>query len=147
MERIKCVLVVDDDHSANFITKTVINKIKCSEEILVAMNGREALEIIAERCMEGSGKPCPQLILLDVKMPVMDGFEFLRNFEQMPLSPDQRPVVIMLSTSTNPKDLQLAQEFKIGEFLNKPLKVAQMERLLDKYFKLDENTATLQEHS
>ncbi|WP_345163594.1 response regulator [Nibribacter koreensis] len=146
MERIKCVLLVDDDHSANFITKTVISKLNCSEEIVIALNGREALEILAERCQGDSGKPCPQLILLDVKMPVMDGFEFLKNFELLPLAPERRPVVIMLSTSTNPKDLQLAQTFKIGEFITKPLKADQMERLLDKYFKLDEES-TLQECS
>ena len=141
MERIKCVLVVDDDHAANFITKTVIDKTNCSEEILVALNGREALDIVEKRCQKESAQPCPQLILLDVKMPVMDGFEFLRNFEKIPMEGGQRPLVIMLSTSTNPKDLQLAQQFKIGEFINKPLKVDQMERLLNKYFKTDENSA------
>ncbi|QHL86863.1 response regulator [Nibribacter ruber] len=144
MERIKCVLVVDDDHSANFITKKIISRVDCTEEVLVALNGAEALSILQERCVAGSTKPCPQLILLDVKMPVMDGFEFLRNYEMLALEESQKPVIIMLSTSTNPKDLQQAQEFHIGEFLNKPLRVSQLEQLLEKYFNLDP-TSTLQE--
>ncbi|WP_066839785.1 response regulator [Rufibacter ruber] len=141
MERLNCVLLVDDDNSANFISKNVIDKLDCADQVLVAHNGREALHMIAERCVTQPADDCPQLIFLDVKMPVMDGFEFLREFEGMNLQANSRPIIIMLTTSTNPVDVQLAQQFKIAEFLNKPLKREKLAQLLDKYFKFDASSS------
>lgn len=141
MERIKCVLLVDDDSSANFISKNVISKLDCAEEVLVAQNGKEALHIIEDRCLRQVSDDCPQLIFLDVKMPVMDGFEFMKEFESLDMKTRKKPVVIMLTTSTNPIDVQMAQQFQIAEFLNKPLRKDTLSHLLDKYFRLDTSSS------
>lgn len=77
MPKLSCVLLVDDDPTTNFLNKLLLQRMEVAEQLLVAENGREALRTLTQTCLLAEAPVCPALILLDVNMPIMNGFAFL----------------------------------------------------------------------
>lgn len=119
MSRINSILLVDDDQINNFINKRIIKKLAIADEVNIALNGEEALSHIQDYCLKTGH--CPELIFLDINMPVMNGFEFLNEFKNLPLENKNEVKIIVLTTSTNPGDLQKLKDYSIKGFVNKPL--------------------------
>ena len=132
MEKVKCTLLVDDDEATNFLNELLIEELHMTNQLLIARNGKEALQVIQQRCIDNGG--CPELILLDINMPVMDGFEFLKAFEALEFNNKKSVVVVMLTTSQAPKDVERVKEFAIADFLNKPLTEEALKEVMDKHF-------------
>ncbi|WP_232341324.1 response regulator [Hymenobacter ginkgonis] len=99
-----------------------------------ALNGQEALDVLATSCTTPDAPTCPALILLDVNMPVMNGFEFLTAYRQLPLAQQQAIVIVMLTTSLHARDVERAQELPVAGFLNKPLTADKIAKILTDYF-------------
>jgi CheY-like chemotaxis protein len=133
MRKIKTVLLIDDDSINNFINARLIKKCKISDDVNVMSNGKEAILYLNECLIKKL--PCPELILLDINMPVMDGFEFLNAFNDLDFFNKAEVVIIMLTTSSNPKDLERLSEANISGFLNKPLTESMVNGLMEKNFK------------
>ncbi len=109
------VLLVDDDEGVNFLNRFLLESSGRDFVIQTAINGSEALKII-----EQAGA-CPDIILLDVNMPVMDGFEFLQALSERPVYYDQANVY-MLTSSLRETDRQAATKFScVKRYLEKPL--------------------------
>jgi CheY-like chemotaxis protein len=119
MTKINSILLVDDDQINNFINKRIIGKLNVAKRINIALNGEEALNYIQNYCDETGN--CPELIFLDINMPVMNGFEFLNEFKNLHLKNKNNVKIIVLTTSTNPGDMQKLKDYSIKGFLNKPL--------------------------
>jgi CheY-like chemotaxis protein len=129
MQKLPCILLVDDDHTSNFLNHRLLEKLEVADLLLEAHNGLEALALLRCYCQES--KPDAQvLVFLDMKMPIMDGFEFLEAYQQLPADQQRSIQVVMLSTSLNPKDVQRAQQYPIRAFLSKPLTHAKIRHLL-----------------
>jgi CheY-like chemotaxis protein len=126
MNKINCILLVDDDETTNFVNQLMLEDLEVTDRILVAYNGREALTLIQQEC-------CPMLILLDINMPVMNGFEFMEAYERLESVYKQSVVVVMLTTSLNPKDVNRLQEMPIQGFFNKPLTEEMVWTMLRQY--------------
>lgn len=125
------VLLVDDDPVANFLNESLLQELQVAQHITVAHNGEEALGYIKEnwrRDKASSAKPCYKLILLDINMPVMNGFEFLNHYQQM--AQDDEVCVAMLSSSDNQRDLETARAYNIKAYLQKPLDEEKIKHLL-----------------
>lgn len=131
MNKTMCTLLVDDDQTTNFVNRRLLEGMAVSEKVLVAHNGQEALQLIRKQCESGC---CPQLILLDINMPVMNGFEFLDAYAQLELSQKQSVVIIMLTTSLHPRDVERIREAPIQGFLSKPLTKEKVHKLLRQHF-------------
>jgi CheY-like chemotaxis protein len=123
--KLNCILLVDDDIATNFINKKIIQKADIIEHIQVALNGKEALEYL---CNKGKFEsienkyPQPQLILLDINMPVMDGWEFIETYRDSDIPNKENIVIVMLSSSFNPADKAKAESIpEISEFRQKPM--------------------------
>lgn len=133
MNKFDQILLVDDDYISNLLTRLLIEDLHLARQILVATHGEEALALIREHCLPANSNDtsgCPVLILLDINMPVMDGFEFLEAFSQLKA---QLPVdvhVIMLTSSLNTKDLARASQYKIAGYLEKPLTEEKLQSVL-----------------
>lgn len=131
---LKKVLLVDDDEVANFLNKILIDEMAFAKEIHVARNGQEALDFINRTC-NGSGEDadsCIDLIFLDINMPVMNGFDFLDQIHTLSCKCGQK--VIMLTTSSNQKDMKLAEAYNLLGYINKPLSREKINEILESAF-------------
>ena len=132
MSKLDYVLLVDDDEVTNFVHESLLEGMDVAKELLVAKNGQEAIDLIREHCLGHDG--CPSLIFLDINMPVMNGFEFLDAYHQLENDLNKSIIIVMLTSSLNPNDIERAKETGVNEFLNKPLTEENLKTVLDKHF-------------
>lgn len=127
--KLNCILLIDDDEPTNFIHRRRLEMSEVAHRVEVAWNGREALEFL-----RGDHEP-PDLILLDVNMPVMDGWEFLEEYGKLESSQKGRIVIVMLTTSFNPDDRSRAESNPdVSGFQHKPLTGNMIDEILGSYF-------------
>lgn len=120
MKKLQSVLLIDDDFASNYLTRTIIQDMDITEKIHTTTNGEEALHFMKKNCLD-TDTSCPDLILLDVNMPVMDGFEFLEEFHKMTSLKHDNTTIVMLTTSSNQRDTEKARRYKVACYLEKPL--------------------------
>lgn len=131
MEQILCI---DDDPITLMLSRKVIEKSSFSDEIITAQNGEEAL-LYFNTLKYNKAKIVkkPQLIFLDLNMPVMGGWEFLDYFTSPAYDEFNSVNVIVLSSTINPEDLLKAKKYPIiKDFLSKPITKAMLEYLKNK---------------
>ena len=110
--KITSILVVDDDDNDQFICEYTIRKFDPSIRVLKAFDGTEALDILHQET--------PDAIILDINMPVMNGFEFLDRYAQE--FEVHAPVVAMLTSSHLGKDRERAMQYSfVKSYFEKPL--------------------------
>lgn len=135
MPKISCILLVDDDPTTNYLNRKLLTKLDVTDQVLVALNGQEALQMLAVACAESNASPtCPTLIFLDINMPLMNGFAFLEAYQQLPLTKRQAIVIVMLTTSVHLQDMQRLETLPVAGFLNKPLNPAKVHEILEAHF-------------
>ena len=106
------VLLVDDDATANYLSKELLESMHAAKEIETAENCIRALRLIAQSS--------PDIIFLDIRMPAIDGFEFLERLKSLAL--EKKVKVVMLTSSLRPEDKLKAFSYKaVIEYLEKPL--------------------------
>lgn len=121
MEKLKYILLVDDDEIANHLHSLLISDLNIAEHIEVATDGEEALEIIDARLQEEHSDDFSMLALVDINMPGMDAFEFLNEYENMSTDFSPNIHIVLLSSSSNPKDKEKAEKYNISGYMIKPL--------------------------
>lgn len=132
MKKLNCILLVDDDEGTNFLHKMVLQDADVAENILTALNGEQALEIINN---VGNKYPQPELIFLDINMPKMNGWEFLQEYQKLDVSKKNELIIVMLTVSLNPDDEKKASIIpEISGFRNKPLTLEMIERILKEHY-------------
>lgn len=115
----KNVLLVDDDDIFNFLSEKLIRSLGLANEVHSVLNGSEALTLFNGYF---SGEiAIPDVILLDLNMPVMDGFEFIRAFQQLNFPNKEKITIVVLTSSANPADMKRARSMGINNYLVKPL--------------------------
>lgn len=116
----KSVLLIDDDSVCNFLSIKTLERMGIVNDIHIALNGKQALDLFKDY-YQGSRK-LPDIILLDLNMPVMDGFGFLEGFKNLNL-PDQDQVkIVIVSSSQSPKDMLRARVLGVTRYISKPIK-------------------------
>lgn len=127
------VLFVDDDPITLMLCKKVIEKASFSAEIITVHNGEEALKFFDELKYNKKSAKKPQLIFLDLNMPVMGGWEFLDNFSSVDYQEFNSISIIVLSSTINPEDLAKAKKYPaVIDFLSKPISKSMLEYLKEK---------------
>jgi CheY-like chemotaxis protein len=132
---IKKLLCIDDDNTTLMLIKMVTEKASFAKEVITASNGREGLEYY-QNLLEGPAdkrEDYPQLIFLDLNMPVMNGWEFLDEFVKniLPEVPDTK--VVILSSSANPVDKEKAKQYPIIiGYISKPITADLLKMLVKK---------------
>lgn len=145
MRKLSGVLLIDDDETTNFLNHRLLKRMDVTDNIRTFVNGKQAFDYlynVSNNNYEGGSSDYfqPELILLDINMPVMDGFEMLDLYER--LDPEFRKGIIMavLTTSTHPQDTESSKKYS-AEYLTKPLTADKVKMLLDKHFEKEKREA------
>ena len=124
------ILIIDNDEINSFIATKLIQRISPGTVVSSCVNGREALEFL-KAAIRDAKDTFPEFIFLDLAMPVMDGWEFLDEFQKCCLNSAVR--IIVLSSSLFRHDIDRAQNHAVSaQFISKPLT---MEHLQNLFFK------------
>ena len=127
MEQAKRILLVDDDVVAILTSQRILRQLKVEVDLLTARHGREALDIVRKKCQR---EQCPDLILLDINMPVMNGFEFLEELQQSADLDSASLRIVLLSSSTHYLDVARAKQYPVIDFVEKPLTAEKLSKFL-----------------
>jgi CheY-like chemotaxis protein len=133
MSLLPCALLIDDDDTTNYLNRRLIQRMGITDTVLVAPNGEEAMRLLYTNQEQHLPNDCPALILLDLKMPVMDGFTFLEAFAHRTHG-RIGTVIIMLTTSLHVDDVQRMQTLPIAGYLTKPLTEDKIKGVLETHF-------------
>lgn len=118
--RTKSILIVDDERINHMLCEKVLASFAWIDQVLNSYNGREALELVRDCCIRAA--PLPDIILLDLHMPLMNGVEFLHEFKQLECSPSiDRTVIAVLSSSVNPQEINQVKAMGVKHVIGKPL--------------------------
>ena len=135
MKKIGLVLLVDDNADDNFFHTKAIQKSGVAQSVAECHNGIEALNFLLRKEESNDNYPRPDLIFLDINMPKMNGWEFLEEYEKLAENVKGGPVIVMLTTSINPRDEEKVKKYNVMKgFLKKPLRVHDIEKIMDEYF-------------
>ena len=120
MNRIKTCCIIDDDPIFIYGTKRMMKETDFCESIVVYNNGKDALIGLRES-YEITHK-LPQVIFLDLNMPIMNGWEFLDEFIRMPSDSLDTTVIYVISSSVDPRDIEKVKEYElISSYILKPI--------------------------
>lgn len=129
MSTIKNILIVDDDMVNHFIGEQLVKSFSPTSVIYKALNGKEAIHIL-KACCSGLREKL-DIILLDLHMPVMNGFEFLKAFQELECHYKQHISIAFVSSSCDPDDAGKALSMGVRYFFHKPLTRENLELMLD----------------
>ena len=128
MAAYRSVMLADDNEIDNIINEKIIEANSFAEQILVFQTGQDALEYLREN--QGDVESLPEIVFLDINMPIMDGFQFLSDFEEFSDDVRDKCKIIMLSSSISPKDIDRAASSRyVKKYLNKPLNARYLEAI------------------
>lgn len=113
------VLLVDDDHICNFLMAKALEKLGVAKEILTVLNGKQAIDLI--RDYTTNLQNLPEVIFLDINMPIMDGFAFLEAYNDLDTRNKKDIKIIVVSSSDSPSDKLKAESLGAKDFLSKPI--------------------------
>jgi CheY-like chemotaxis protein len=131
MGKINSMLLIDDDKITNFINTYLLKNLQISDELIVLSNGSEGLEFLKELSL--TKKMCPEVILLDINMPITDGFEFVKGFKELSLINKNNIQIIVLTTSSSPRDIERMKLLGVKDFINKPLTSDKLKKAIAKH--------------
>jgi len=135
IDKLANVLVIDDDEISNFIYTRVISASGIVENIKSCMSGQEALNYLKE-LSETNPEQFPAMIFLDINMPVMNGWDFLDQYNQIiPEHIQSNSILCILSSSVYKDDIDKANTYtQVKEYVPKPLTTDYLKTLFKKHF-------------
>lgn len=133
MKKLNTILLLDDNEHDNFFHELIIEDLGCTNQILSLQKANEALDYLLSR--NGTSLPYPDLAFIDINMPKMDGFDFLKKYKTLHGGRNTKTVFVILTTSINPEDKKKANSFEeVVMFEIKPLDEEMLTRILNKCF-------------
>jgi CheY-like chemotaxis protein len=137
MKKLNCILLIDDNAPDNAFHSIVIKNANAAEHVKIATDGEKALEYLEKAKEDPNQYPLPDLIFLDINMPKINGFEFLKEVKERKYFGSRKVVVIMLTGSLNPRDEKIAKEklaSQIQDYKTKPLTAEMLQEIIEKFF-------------
>ncbi|GAA4273580.1 response regulator [Aquimarina gracilis] len=130
-QNIESVCIIDDDNIYINLVSKIIELRRLSETVLVFNNGKEAMDFF-QKSIENKEKPeVPQVIFLDINMPVMDGWQFLSEFSRIKNKITEDIDLYVVSSSIDTRDIERAKSIDVvSDYIPKPIKIDDFERIL-----------------
>lgn len=124
--------ILDDDKIYQFTLTRVINDTKQAERIITFSDGEKAIQYLTDN--KATNENIPDVIFLDVKMPVMDGWQFIEEYASIKTEIKKKVVIFMWSSSVNPIDIERASKInEISKYIIKPMKLEEIKRFFDDF--------------
>ena len=133
-QTVELACIIDDDKIYVNLVKKIIEIKKLSENLLIYKNGKEALDYFKEIMENATDEDkLPDIIFLDLNMPVMDGWEFLNEFIKIKNKLHKKITLYVVSSSIDPRDLERAKSFNlVTDYLIKPIELKKFEKIFEK---------------
>jgi len=132
-QKIELACIIDDDKIYVNLVRKIIEIKKLSENLLIFKNGLEALDYFKVILSNLTEDKLPEIIFLDLNMPVMDGWEFLGEFVKIKNNFDKKISLYVVSSSIDPRDLERAKSFNlVTDYLIKPIELKKFEKIFNK---------------
>ncbi len=130
-QNIETVCIIDDDNIYINLVSKIIELRRLSKSVLVFNNGKEALEFFVNFVEDNKEEEVPQVIFLDINMPIMDGWEFLKEFSKIRNKISENIDLYVVSSSIDSRDIERAKSIDVvSDYLAKPIKLNDFERIL-----------------
>tara|TARA_B100000795_G_scaffold75207_2_gene53455 strand:- start:25773 stop:26171 length:399 start_codon:yes stop_codon:yes gene_type:complete len=128
MARFDRACIIDDDHIYVYGAKRALLKTNFCNEVVVYSNGLEALAQL--KLMQETHEKLPEIIFLDINMPILDGWQFLDEF--LYLESSKKPIIYIVTSSENPVDIEKADQYDMKKnYIVKPISVKKLTSLFD----------------
>ncbi|WBO84798.1 response regulator [Hymenobacter yonginensis] len=134
-KKLRSVVLIDDNETTIFLNNRLLTRLEVADNVLTFSRAEQAFDALWGT--ETTGAPAhgvPELVFVDLKMPGMDGFEFLQRFNELPEPVRQQTVLTVLTTSMHAADTARVAQYPNIEYLSKPLTEEKMSKLLQKRF-------------
>jgi len=122
------LLIIDDDAICSFINTRVAQTSGMFHRIHAVHNGQDALEFLKSTSRENGVNP--DVILLDLNMPLINGFDFIAALKDTPLANKENISIVILTSSDDSKDIERAHSMGIDHYLQKPLTINDLQATL-----------------
>lgn len=120
MNSVKNLLLIDDDEIFTFMTKKIIERTNLAEQIKIFENGKDAIDFL--KSVVNKLELLPEVIFLDLSMPVMDGWGFLEEYILLKPKFGKKITLYIISSSVSPRDHERAKTYsEVSDFIIKPM--------------------------
>ncbi len=121
--KFKTVMLIDDNEIDNLINQKMIEAAAIADHIYTHTGAKSAIEFLKNmEKLDLADNVLPDVIFLDIDMPLMDGFQFLDEFEKLSNMAKGKCKIVMLTSSINPQDFNRSKKYEnVKQYLNKPL--------------------------
>lgn len=124
------ICIVDDDAVYQFITRKTLEKNNLAKKILIFSDGEEAINFMIDNVANATN--LPDIIFLDINMPIMDGFQFMEEYVALKPSIGKKITVYMVTSSVDPVDINRAKNISdISDYIVKPINAEQFEAIIN----------------
>lgn len=129
-KKLRNIVLVDDNETTSFLNNRLLSRLNVAEQVHTFSKADKAFEFL----WGADQTDVPELVFVDLKMPGMDGFEFLKLYDALPEDSKDKTVMAVLTTSMHSADTARVAQYPNVEYLAKPLTEEKMEKLLKKRF-------------
>ncbi|TAH09244.1 MAG: response regulator [Sphingobacteriia bacterium] len=124
------VCIIDDDEVYQFTVTRTIHTQKLAKKILVFTDGEQAIQFLSDNISTNDN--IPDIIFLDINMPIMDGWQFLDEYVKLKPRIGKQITIFMVSSSVDPTDIRRARAIgEISDYIIKPITPEQLKEIIE----------------
>jgi len=123
------ICIIDDDDIYQYTIIKILQSLKLNKKIIAFSDGEEALDFLIDNLY--NDEELPDVIFLDINMPIMDGFQFIEEYVKLKPKWNKKITIYMVSSSVDPVDIEKAKNIsEISDYIIKPIKAGELKTIM-----------------